>query len=132
EAVARGKDLRLGFRRQAYAFGVATALEIEDAVRSPAMLVVAKERARRIRRQRRLAGSREPEEDRRVAVRPDIGRAVHGHDTAFRQQVVERREYRLLHLAGIAASADQHDHAGEVDGDDGLGTCTMARRVGAE
>ncbi len=69
EAPRRGEDLRLGLGRQPDRLGVAAAFEIEDAVRSPAMLVVADQRARRIGRKRRLAGARQAEEHRRVAVR---------------------------------------------------------------
>ena len=94
------------------------------------MLVVADQRARRIGRQRRLAGARQAEEHRRVAGRPDIGRAVHRHHALLRQQVVERGEHRLLHLAGIGGAADQHDHAGEVDGDHRLAQRAVAGRIG--
>ena len=121
EALRGGEDLRLGLGRKPDRLGVAAAFEVEDAVRAPAMLVVADQRARRIGRQRRLAGARQAEEDRRVAVRPDIGRAMHRHDALCRQQVVERGEHRLLHLAGIGGAADQHDHAREVDGDHRFG-----------
>src|SRR3546814_4031921 len=57
--------------------GVTAALEIEDRGVRPAMLVVADQRARRVGRQGRLAGAAEAEEDRRVAVRTDVRRAVH-------------------------------------------------------
>ena len=62
--------------------GVAAALEIEDAVAAPAMLVVADQHAVRVGRQRRLAGAGEAEEDRHVAVLADVGRAMHRHDAA--------------------------------------------------
>ena len=63
EARACGEDLRLGLGREPDAFGVAAAFEIEDAVRTPAVLVVADQRALRIGRQRRLAGAGEAEEE---------------------------------------------------------------------
>ena len=44
------------------------------------MLVVADERAVGIRRQRRLAGSAEAEEDRSIALRADVRGAMHRHD----------------------------------------------------
>ena len=47
--------------------GVAAALEIEDALGAPAVLVVADQGARRIGRKRRLAGARQAEEQRRIA-----------------------------------------------------------------
>src|SRR5262249_27887295 len=48
EAVGRGVDLGLSLRRKLDAFGVAATLKIEDAIRSPAMLIVADEHAVRI------------------------------------------------------------------------------------
>ena len=48
-------------------FRVAAAFEIEDAVLRPAMFVVADQRTVRIRRERRLTGARETEEDRGIA-----------------------------------------------------------------
>ena len=48
EPFAGGVDLGLGFLRQLDAFGVAAALEIEDAVGAPAVLVVADQGAFRI------------------------------------------------------------------------------------
>ena len=93
EAVAGGVDLRLGFLRQLDALGVAAAFEIEDAVLAPAVLVVADQRAVRIGRQRGLAGAGQAEEDRGVAVRADIGRAVHRHHALGGQVVVQRGEH---------------------------------------
>ena len=96
------------------------------------MLVVADQGARRVGRQRRLAGARQAEEHRGVAVRSFIRRTVHRHDATGRQQIIERREHRLLHFAGIGRAADQHDHPRQVDGDDGFGGSAMPRRIGAE
>ncbi len=132
EARACGIDLRLGLLRQLDALGIAAALEIEDAVRAPAVLVVADQRAVGIGRQRGLAGARQPEEDRGVALGADIGRAVHRHHAALGQIVVQRGEHRLLHLAGIIRPADQDDLAGEIDRDHVLRAHAVAFRIGAE
>src|SRR3546814_5376207 len=91
------------------------------------MLVVADQRTRGIGRQRRLAGAREAEEDRGVAVRPDIRRTVHRHHALYGEQIVEDAEYRLLHLAGIGGAADQHELLGEIDRDHRLAARAMLR-----
>src|SRR3546814_10784081 len=105
---ARGRiDFGFGFFGQADHLRIAAALEIEDRGVRPAMLVVADQRTRGIGRQRRLAGAREAEEDRGVAVRPDIRRTVHRHHALYGEPIVEDAEYRLLHLAGIGGAADQ-------------------------
>ena len=84
----------------------------------------------RIGRERGLAGAGEAEEQRRVAVRPDIGRAVHRHHVLGRQIEVERGEHRLLHLAGVRRAADQHDLAGEIDRHHGVGALASAVPLG--
>ena len=61
-----------------------------------------------------------------------IGRTVHGHDVLARQDVVEDREHRLLHLAGVGGAADQNDAAGEVEGDHGLAAGAVTGRIGLE
>ncbi len=57
-------DLRLGLGREPNDLRVAATLEVEDAVLGPAVLVVADQPPLGIRRERRLAGPREPEEHR--------------------------------------------------------------------
>src|SRR4051794_19273971 len=79
KAVGGVPDHRLGFLRELDGLGVAAALEVEDAVRRPAGLVVADQRAVRIGRQRGLAGAGEAEEQRAVAVLADVRRAMHRH-----------------------------------------------------
>ena len=132
ETFGRRIDLGLGLARQLDRLGVAAALEIEDSVAAPAMLVVADQRAVRVGGKRGLAGAGEAEEDRRVAVLAGVGRAMHRHDLFRRQQVVENGEHRFLHLARIARAADQHDLAREVAGDDRLAARAMPLGVGAE
>ena len=58
EPMRRGINLRLRFLAQVDDLGVTAALEVEDAVRTPAMLVIANERPLRITAERRLAGAR--------------------------------------------------------------------------
>ncbi len=130
EAVGGVPDHRLGFLAELDALGVAAALEIEDAVRTPAVLVVADQDAVRVGGQRGLAGAGEAEEQRALAVLADVGRAVHRHDVLRRQIEVERGEHRLLHLAGIGRAADQHDLAGEIDRHHRVGAFAAAVTLG--
>src|SRR5664279_1880190 len=88
----RGINLWLRCRRQVNHLGVAAVLEVEHAVIAPAMLVVADQFTSRVRRERRLAGARKSEEQRRIAISTDIGGAVHTHDAFERQQIVEHSE----------------------------------------
>src|SRR5690242_221942 len=64
-------NVRLTLRGEIDHLGVAAALEVEDAFGRPAMLVVADERALTIRRERRLARTRQTEEQRRIAALAD-------------------------------------------------------------
>ena len=80
------------------------------------MFVVADEAAVRISGQGSLAGAGETEEDRGVAVLPDVGRTVHGeHILLVRKDVVEYREDTLLDLACVPGAPDQDDLLAEVD-----------------
>ncbi len=130
ETVGGVPDLRLGFLAELDALGVAAAFEVEDAVRAPAVLVVADEDAVRIGRQCRLAGARQAEEQRALALVADIGRTVHRHDVLGRQIEVERGEHRLLHFARIGRAADQNDLTGEVDRHHGVGAFAAAVTLG--
>ena len=57
---------------------------------------------------------------------------MHRHHAFGRQIVVERREHRLLHLAGIEAAADQDHALGEIERDHGFGAHAVALRIGLE
>ncbi len=78
EARAGLVDLGLGVTRELDRLGVATTFEVEDAVVGPAVFVVADERALGVGGEGRLAGAGEPEEERDVSPRSDVGGAVHG------------------------------------------------------
>ena len=117
ETLRRGVDFGFGFGREADHLGIAAAFEVEHAVFGPAMLVVADERAVRIRGQRRLAGAGQAEEDCAFLGLADIDRAVHRHDLLWRQKVVEDREDGLLHFARVGRATDQDDLLFEGDRD---------------
>ena len=131
EAVGGVPDHRLRFLGELDGLGVAAAFEIEDAVRTPAGFVVADERAVRVGRQRGLAGARQAEEQRALlAVRRDVGRAVHRHDVLGRKVEIQCREHRLLHLARVRTAADQNDLVGEIDRNLRVGAFAAAMTLG--
>ena len=79
------------------------------------MLVVTDELTLRVGRKRGLAGTRQTEEDGRLALLVGVGRAVHRSDALERQQVVHVGEHTLLHLAAVPG-VDNHLHLlGEVE-----------------
>ena len=103
-------DLRLARLGEPDALGVAAALDVEDALVRPAVLVVADQRAVGVGREGGLARPAEAEEEGHVArvLLVDVRRAVHGEDLHLRQVVVHREEDRLLDLAGVFRT-DDHD-----------------------
>ena len=126
-------DVGLALLGEVDALGVAAALDVEDGLVGPAVLVVADEAAGRIGRQGGLAGAGQAEEHRRAArLGVDVGGAVHReHVVLNRQQVVHRGEDGLLDLAGVPGAGHDDDAALEVDGDDGLGGRAVGGRVAA-
>jgi len=79
-------NVRLVLLAQVDGLGVAPALEVEDAVVVPPVLVVADQVALRVGREGRFARPGEAEEERRVARLAHVGRAVHGHDALQRER----------------------------------------------
>ena len=120
-------DFRLGLARQIDRLGVAAAFEVEHAVIRPAMFIVADQGSRGVGRQRRLAGAGQAEEDGRVALFADIGRAMHRQHAPRGQKIVHHRENRLLDFARVVRAADQDQLLGEVQHDEHLGTGTVNR-----
>ena len=104
----RVEDLRLAFGGERDALGVAAALDVEDALVRPDMLVVADEVAPRVGREGRLARAGEAEEDRHAAVGPLVGRGVETELLAQRHLVHHQREDALLHLASVLRAQDDH------------------------
>ena len=132
EPARRREDVRLVHRREADRLGVAAALEVEDVVAAPAVLVVADQAAQRVRGQGRLAGPREPEEDDRIAGLADVDRGVHREHALVGHQVVHDRERRLLDLAGVHRADDDDLHPLEVDQDRGPRADPLRGGVGLE
>ena len=130
EALGGRVDLRLGFLGQVDHLRVAAAFEVEQAVRAPAVLVVTDQGARGVGGQGGLARAGQAEENSAFAIRSDVGGAVHRHHALFGQVVVQEREHRLLHFAGVNGAADDDDLLGEVQDDEAFGVGAVDLRVG--
>jgi hypothetical protein len=111
---------------------VAAALEVEDAVVAPPVLVVADQRPLGVGRERRLPRPGEAEEDRDVVVVADVRGAVHREDARERKPVVHQREDRLLDLARVERAADQHLLPRRVQDDERPRARPVRLRVGLE
>ncbi len=90
--------------------GVAAVLEVGHATLGPDVLVVADQEAVGVGREGRLAGARQAEEDRRVAVGADVGRAVHRQLALGGQHEVHQREHRLLVDAAVVGPTEHQGH----------------------
>src|SRR5262249_5330047 len=132
ERPGRAEDLRLVVCIQADDLGVAAALEVEDAVVAPAVLVVADEGALRVGGEGRLPRAREAEEAGVATVLVDVRVAMDREDAAQGEEVVEDGEDRLLDLARVLRAADEHDAAREVEDDERLRARPVAPGIGGE
>ena len=133
-AETAGCVVNLGFvvGRQADDLGVAAALEVENAVVGPAVLVVTDELALGIGGERRLAGAGQTEEERCIAIVADVGRAVHGQHVLEGQQIVHHREHALFDLAAVARVADQGHAFGKIKDDGCLRPSAVDPRIDLE
>mmetsp|Transcript_41482 Transcript_41482/g.115795 ORF Transcript_41482/g.115795 Transcript_41482/m.115795 type:complete len:303 (-) Transcript_41482:473-1381(-) len=141
-AVPYGRvHLGLLLRRQVDRLGVAAALNVEDALRGPHVLVVSDEVALRVRAERGLARPAQAEEDGDVVVLSDVGGRVQWQGALGRgqisprlqrHQVVHDREDALLHLPRVLGPQDHHFLALERDGDGGGGSHTLRAAVRGE
>ncbi len=124
-AADRVEDIRLGLFRQANGFRVAAAFEVKHAVIVPTVLVIANQTTFWIGGEGGFPGPGKTEEHRHVAFLADVRRAVHGGDTAQRQQVVHDREHPFLHFAAVPGTADQLNTLGQVEGNEVFGVQTL-------
>ena len=122
-------DLRLALAGQPDYLGVAAALEVEDPLVGPAVLVVADQTPFRIGGQGRLSRAGETEEQRTVALLAHIGGAMHREHALQRQQVVQHAEDRFLELAGVARAADQNGALRKTHDDERARVRAMNARV---
>ena len=118
-------DVGLGLFVQVDDLCVAAALEVEDAVVIPAVLVIADQETLGIGGKGGLAGAGQAEEDGSVlAFHIGVGGAVHGSNALQRQIVVHHGEHTLLHLAAVPCVDDDLLAAGDVEGGSCLGVET--------
>src|SRR5579863_9068811 len=96
------------------ALGIAAALKVEDAVFAPAMFVIADQATPRVSRETGLAGTRQTEEQRHFAIRPDICRTVHGQYTFGRQEIIENSKNGFFHLTCIMRASNQNQALLEI------------------
>lgn len=90
---------------------------VENAPIRPAVLIITNQPPLRVRRQRRLAGTRQAKEHSHVAILTLIGRRVQRQHVVLDWHLVEQdREDSLLHLAGVLRAEDDHLSLGKVDG----------------
>ena len=111
-------DVRFAILVEVDHFRVAAALEVEDAVVVPAVLVVADQQTFRVGRKGGFAGAGQPEEDCGVAaLQVGVGRAVHRSHAFERQQVVHVREHAFFHFAAVPGVDDDLHLFGQVEYD---------------
>ena len=93
------------------------------------MLVITDQRARAIRRERRLPRTRKPEENANVAILANIRGTVHRQYVAIRQNVVQIAENRFLDLTGVLRAGNQHHAFLEIHHDGAIGIDAIALRI---
>ena len=96
------------------------------------MFIVADQSTFRVCRKRRLACARKTEEQRGIALRSDVGRAVHGKHALLGKQVIHDGEHRLLEFTGVARATDQDHTLRNVEHNEGARARTMFRGIGLE
>jgi hypothetical protein len=124
-------DLRLLLAGEVDPLGVAAALEVEDALVRPGVLVVPDEVPLRVGREGRLAGAGKAEEEGHVAPWAGVGRAVHGKDALTGEEVVHVAEDGFLDFAAVEGAPDDDGPVLEAD-DEGLGVGAVDGGVGLD
>mmetsp|Transcript_5437 Transcript_5437/g.12488 ORF Transcript_5437/g.12488 Transcript_5437/m.12488 type:complete len:236 (+) Transcript_5437:615-1322(+) len=127
-------NLRLLLTCEADGLGIATALNVEDTLVCPGMLVVADQQAILICGQRGLSRSTEAEENGHIAGLALVGAGVHAQNSTLGQQVVHDGENTFLHLPSILRAQNHHLSGLEVQTHRGPGGHAIGgtvRRKGA-
>jgi hypothetical protein len=108
-------------------------LDIENAVITPAVLVVANQSTVRISWQRGFASSWKTKENSDIAILAFIGRGVESQNIVLDWHLIEENgKNTLLHLASVLGTEDNHFFIGEIDGDRGSRGHTFGISVGRE
>lgn len=95
------EDIGLLLCRQANALGVATALDVEHTLVTPAVLVITDQRTLGVRREGRLASTGQTEEDSNIAVLALICRGVQGQDVVLDRHFVEEDRENALQIVSF-------------------------------
>ena len=122
-------DLGLLLSGEIDGLGVAAALEVEDAVVIPTVLIITEKPSLGVGGKGGLTGTGETEEEGGVAVLAAVGGAVHGEDALEREPVVHEGEDTLLHLTTVGGADDDGDLLLEVEADEGLGVQALGLPV---
>jgi hypothetical protein len=110
-------DIGLLLSRQANGLSVATALDVENTVVRPAVLVVTNESSVGVGGESGLASSRETEEKSDIAVLALVGGGVEGEDVVLDGHLVEENsEDSFFHFTSVLSTEDDHLLLLEVDG----------------
>ena len=94
-------NFRLFFGRKVNRFGITAAFDVENAIISPAMFIIADELAASVSREGGFAGARQAKEDGYVAILSFIGGTVHGKHLFLGHDVVHHGEDAFFHFSGI-------------------------------
>lgn len=104
--------------RKTNALGVATTLDVEDTLVSPAVLIITNEGTLRISGKSCLASTRKSEEDSDISVLALVGGRVESQDIVLNRHLIEENgEDALLHFTGVFGTQNNHLLLGKVDGD---------------
>ena len=131
EATGGPKDGGLIFFGEVDELGVAAALEVEHAVGTPPVFIVAHQGALWVGGKGGFPGAGQAEENGRVFP-IGVGGTVHGKDALLGENEVHHRENRLLDFAGVAAAADDDFFGRVVDDDEDVRVHPIHGRIGLE
>mmetsp|Transcript_29473 Transcript_29473/g.44710 ORF Transcript_29473/g.44710 Transcript_29473/m.44710 type:complete len:223 (+) Transcript_29473:424-1092(+) len=101
-------DIGLILLGEANGLGVAAALNVENSIIAPHVLVISQQGSVGISREGSLSSSRETEQESGVTVLSFVGRGVHGKSSHLGHQVVHDTEDTLLHLTSVLGAEDNH------------------------
>ena len=113
-------NIGLLFLGEVDGLGVAAALEVEDTIVVPAVLIITNQETLGVGGEGGLTGTGETEEQGGVTVLTDIGGAVHGENALERKAVVHHTEDTLLHLTTVLGTDDESQAVLEIETDEGF------------
>ena len=118
-------NVRFRLGRETDDLCVASPLEVEYAMLTPAVFIVADQRPFRVGGKRRLSRTGETKKQRCVSSLAEIGGAMHRENVAFRQQIIQNRKNGFLDLPCIGCPADDTETLCKTDNDKNLRICAI-------